>query len=277
MSLDKPLWEFHILEDYSKDTSMVMARFHHWFTDGIGYTSLMSWLNDNKYNIKNTKVIPKLSMIQNILLTLALPYYLYKVQSISRKISTDSNAAKIREMKDEDDRFVNLYTSKTFSFESIRKWYKRFPNTTFNDYALGIISISLDKWFKENGVEGAERLKMMLPVNLRRLPTCMEELVLDNWLMTFNHLLPIGDNIENWMKKSKDYLKRNLKPEYILWADKAGILFKNFPNWILKEQLLKESLKGIDLAFSNLPYSSDPLYFLSKKQLPLYYSMVAME
>ena len=98
MDLDKPLWEFHVFEDYSKDTSMVIARFHHWFTDGIGFISLMSWLNDNKYSIKNTKSIPKLSIFQSLLLILATPYFLYKFQNDSNKISTDSKAQKVREL-----------------------------------------------------------------------------------------------------------------------------------------------------------------------------------
>ena len=269
MSLDKPLWEFHVIEDYTKDTSMVLARFHHSFTDGIGFISLMSWLNDNKYNIKNTKVIPKLSLVQNILLTLAIPYYLYKVQSNSSSISTDIKAAKIQELKENGDSYVNLYASKTFDFESIKKWYKRFSNTTFNDYSLGIISTSLHKWFKESGVDGAEGLKMMFPINLRSLPTCIDELILDNWLTTFNYLIPITDNLEESIKESKARLKKTIKPEYVLASDKWGILFKNFPNQFLRKGIVEESLKNLDLSFSNLPYSSDPLYFLSKLQLSL--------
>ena len=157
MPLDKPLWEFYVLEDYTQDTSAVLARFHHSFTDGVGFVSLMSWLNDNKYWIRNTKLIPKLSLIQNILLTLAFPYFLYKMFSDSKKISTDKNAAKIREMKKDGDKYVNLFASKTFEFESIRKCYKRFEKTTFNDYMLGIVSKCLHKWYIKNGVEGAEK------------------------------------------------------------------------------------------------------------------------
>ena len=94
----------------------------------------------------------------------------------------------------------------------------------------------------------------MFPVNLRSLPTCMEELVLDNWLTTFNHQLPIGNNIEACIQKSKDYIKRCLKPEYLLAADKSGIVLHNFPNKFLRKFIVEESLKELDLSFSNLPY-----------------------
>ena len=269
MPLDKPLWEFFIVEDYTNDTSVVMARFHHSFTDGVGFVSLMSWLNDNKYWIKNTKLIPKPSIIQNILLTLLFPYFLFKMLSNSRNISSDENAAKIRKMNKEDS-YVDLFASKTFEFESIRKCYKRFSNTTFNDYLLGVVSKCLHKWFKESGIDNAQKMKILIPINLRSFPSWIEELILDNWLITFSHSLPISDNLEDNIKESKSYLKKYFKIEQFLAVNIAGKIFKNLPNWILKKFIYDEALSGLDLWFSNLPYSSEPMYILSKKQLSLY-------
>ena len=121
MPVDKPLWEFHILEDYTKDTSIVIPKLHHSFTDGIGYISLMSCLTDNKYNVKNTKLVPKPSFLQNLLLYIGSPYFVYKLLFAAKKMKTDPQAAKIRELKDKGDMFVNLYASKLFDFESIKK------------------------------------------------------------------------------------------------------------------------------------------------------------
>jgi len=42
MPKDKPQWEMHLCEDYSKDTSVLFMRMHHSFTDGVGYVSMMS-------------------------------------------------------------------------------------------------------------------------------------------------------------------------------------------------------------------------------------------
>ena len=110
----------------------------------------------------------------------------------------------------------------------------------------------------------------MIPINLRSFPSWIDELVLDNCLITFNHSLPINNNLEVSINESKNYIKKYFRIEHALASDIAGGLFKNFPNWFLRKYILNEAIDGLDLCFSNLPYAADPMYILSKKQLSLY-------
>ena len=195
---------------------------------------------------------------------------MYKLLFAAQKMRTDPQAASIREMKKKDDMFVNLYSSKLFDFESIRKWYKRFPNTSFNDYVLGLISTSMNKWYKENGIEGAKNLKMVMPINTRNLPTCLNDLILDNSIMTFHHMLPIENDMEESIKKSKTALRKSMKPEYVLGAAKLEFILQFIPHYFLRKYILNDNFKEIDMIFSNFSFSSVPFTFVSKQQLGVY-------
>ena len=46
MDYSKPLWEFHLVENYSEDLSAVFVRMHHSFTDGVGFVLLKIILDE---------------------------------------------------------------------------------------------------------------------------------------------------------------------------------------------------------------------------------------
>ena len=55
MDFSRHLWEFHLVEDFSEDLSAVIVRMHHSFIDGIGFVSMMSWMNDDQFKLKIDK------------------------------------------------------------------------------------------------------------------------------------------------------------------------------------------------------------------------------
>jgi hypothetical protein len=122
MDRSKPLWDFHLVQNYTKDTSVLFLRMHHSFTDGVGYVCLMSFLNDEKFNTKTAKKIPEPTFFQNALLWATMPFVVLYTTYKASKIKTDDQAAKIRELKGGDDFKTKLYASEQlFSFEALRK------------------------------------------------------------------------------------------------------------------------------------------------------------
>ena len=78
MDFSRPLWEFHLVEDFSEDLSAVIVRMHHSFTDGIGFVSMMSWLNDDQFKFKIDKRFKEPSIFQKLIVLLLTPYYIIK-------------------------------------------------------------------------------------------------------------------------------------------------------------------------------------------------------
>ena len=134
-------------------------------------------------------------------------------------------------------------------------------------YAWGLISTSLDKWYKANDIEGANSIKTMIPVNMKPLARGFDDLNMDNGLIWFKHALPIGSSMEETMEKSKIFLKKYLKPKYLLAHLQFGKLLQFIPSYFVRNHILEDFYKGMDLVFSNVPFSSEPLYYMNKKVL----------
>lgn len=47
MDADKPLWEIHVKENYTEDSSVVFCIIHHLLSDGMGIVGLITFLNDH--------------------------------------------------------------------------------------------------------------------------------------------------------------------------------------------------------------------------------------
>ena len=83
-------------------------------------------------------------------------------------------------------------------------------------------------------------------------------------------MLPIENDMEESINKSKTALRNNMKPEYVLGAAKLGFILQFIPHWFLRKFILVDNFKEIDMIFSNFSFSSEPFYFLSKQQLAVY-------
>ena len=74
MDYSKPLWEFHVIENYSDDMSDVIFRMHHSLSDGVGFVSMMSCVNDDKFSLKINKEFTQLNFFQRLILTVWSPF-----------------------------------------------------------------------------------------------------------------------------------------------------------------------------------------------------------
>lgn len=180
LPLNKPLWEIHFVENFSEDTSVVLMRINHTFTDATGFISLMSCLNDDKYKLKIDKKFPQVSWAMQIFYALFGPLYCLYLGGVMKFLSTDSNTKKINELTRKNSYKNKFYISEEIPFQDIRKCYKRFKNTTFNDYILGVISTNFHKWFEMYGIRGTQRILTAVPINTRDLPKSLEDLKIDN-------------------------------------------------------------------------------------------------
>ena len=93
---------------------------------------------------------------------------LLRISEIKSFVS-DTQAKKIHEVDEPENGKNKYYASKEILFEKIRKCYKAIGEMTFNEYMFAILSKSLHKMYTQHGVEGAKKIIIMMPVNIKEL------------------------------------------------------------------------------------------------------------
>lgn len=145
-------------------------------TDGLGFISMFSCVNDNQFSMKLPGSGYKMNIFMNILIKiLTIPIALYNIPALT-KIQTDPETKKFAELKGKETTTTKYSISEWHSWEKVKLCYQRFPKTSFNDYILGLISVSFHEWLDKNGVKNPKQVVCLIPVNTRRLPTCYEEI-----------------------------------------------------------------------------------------------------
>ena len=180
LDMNKPLYEFQVLEDFSQDKSVIFLKFHHSFTDGIGMTSLWSCILDECLTAKFPKQIKIPSIFDNILLALVTPYFVYKSLTLTWDWKTDPVASKCKELKNDPDSYKNQYLlSREISLDDVKARCKK-KKIGFTPYMLGLLSKSFYQWFEHYDVKGAKEIAICIVSGLRNLPKSYEEINLNN-------------------------------------------------------------------------------------------------
>lgn len=129
----KILWECHFYSNYESDSSAIILKFHHSFTDGVGILSLISNLLDNEYEIKLRKNFEPIAwykwvpyMIIAIPLALCLEHYpllksLFTHFDTRGKLISDPRSALVNQLMREGSYLNTLYCSEELPFDKIMK------------------------------------------------------------------------------------------------------------------------------------------------------------
>ena len=93
MDYSKPLWEFHFIENYTNEWSLIIVRTHHSFTDANGFASMMSWMNDEQFIHKIDKKFHEINILQKLILIIMTPFYIFYAMIVTAGYSSDPNIA----------------------------------------------------------------------------------------------------------------------------------------------------------------------------------------
>lgn len=176
---NSPMWEMKFLENYNQDESVLVIKLHHCLTDALGYLALLSTINDSSYTLKLPFKID-VPLWAKIYYTILMPYYAFvKVPSLSQN-KTDPETKQFGDYKNSNTTNLKFFVSEWVELDKVKKMHKRIPNTSFNEYVWGIISVSFHQWLTKNGVKDPKQIVTLTTVGNRALPTCQEELNIDN-------------------------------------------------------------------------------------------------
>jgi hypothetical protein len=217
----------------------------------------MSCVNDDQFKSRLNKKIFKPNLMQRLSILFTTPMTLAKVVPEMKTWCTDKQALKLTEINGVDHYANSFHATKEFDFKKIVKCYKRYPGMTFNDFMLAIISKSYDQWFKDNGVEGAEKIGFIIPVNLRDLPTSYDDLHIDNAIASAKFELPIQQDIEKTMKTIKPTILKMTAPDVLYSSLNLLKCIPYFPE-VVNLQMFDDFTQGCDVSFSNIPFSDIP-------------------
>jgi len=203
-------------------------------------------------------------MLVDLFFTVFGPFYALHIAGKLKKLNSDPAASKMAEGTTDERQSDKIYMSNTFSFKSAQKCYKRFVNTTFNDYMLGNVSVSLDKWFNQNGIKDAKKVAIAVPINARPPPTNLKNLKLGNHLMGYKMELPIRPDLESAIAETKKSFWSNFSPAIINSFYKLSDIFRYAPQKMV-DQATADALEGIGLCFSNIPISREEATLCGRK------------
>lgn len=108
----KSLWEWHVQENYTKDTSLIFFVIQHGLFDRIGFVSLMSCLWDNQFQLKMKKKFVPITWYWKIFY---ITFRLFFAAYIGAKIkdwTTDKKAQKMLEKNNNTSDKMDCYSTK---------------------------------------------------------------------------------------------------------------------------------------------------------------------
>jgi len=129
---------------------------------------------------------------------------------------------------------------------------------------LAAVSTGFDKWLKQNSIKDAKKIVVSMPVNVRPLPTKIEELKLGNYFMATRCELPLHSTIEKSIYSCKEAFWSIYSEAMIRSMDKLGNLLRFIPQQIAF-QAADDVFKGIGLALSNIPFGQEDWVICNKK------------
>ena len=143
---------------------------------------------------------------------------------------------------------------------------------------MGVLSYSLNKWYKHYGIEGAKNLQSFISINMRGLPNSIEDISLENDSVgkleihtIFSPLIiglrfdfPIRDNIETAIQDSHKNFKNILTWYAVASLATAASFISLLPDFLANIFVFK-ALSKIDLVYSNIPFSSEPWHICNRE------------
>jgi len=255
-----------IHNEKSNFKNLLMIKFDHSFTDGLGFIGLICALADN-YSMD---LFPKIhskqkGFIDYIIVLLMIPYYVfYTFYRNFISLSTVNSLFKMNG-KERNTGNVQLQITKDYDFNKISKICKSL-NVTFNDMMMSILSSSIRKFCKENKLQIPNELSAAIPVGNRRLIKNITDVKITNDSTAVGCKITIvEDPIKDSHLIHKEFKKhvRNM-PFIILTKFLTDFVFKYMPDYIGK-LIVRNACRNFDFTISNVPGPKSPIYYANGK------------
>ena len=242
------LYEFQILK-YEENNTIIISKFDHTLSDGIGMMGFSIGLCDN-YDISLFPQMKSISFFSYLLMNLASPFYAIIALINTIKVQGRMLYSPFKREKKEVGKKI-LEVSKTYNFTKFTTVAKEM-GLTFNDLIITLVSKNAKKMHTKYSNNNDEFI-ISIPISLRPMPKSLSEFVIDNQVSNQIFKCPLINDLSEY-KKVQTVLNKYLKNPFYnigsLFNFKIGMLFT--PIFVLK-YTFEDSVKNVDFAISNVP------------------------
>ena len=153
ISENKPLWNIYVKENYIDGKSVIFTCMHHTIGDGMSFFSLFTFMNDKP----GSKTLPKIRKssfnFAKYFSMILVPFYSTYAFTKFALLKKDKNCYNLRLRNNRQSGIKQILCTKKYDFSKLRQAYKQYPNTTFNDFIMGVLGVALKKYMDTNGSE----------------------------------------------------------------------------------------------------------------------------
>jgi hypothetical protein len=254
---------------------MLLIKFEHSFTDGIGLISLIGGLA-NDYSLemfpwaKRQKKVTFLSQFMFIFLTFLQLPYLLTYPYYRNLVSLKSGETPFKSNK-KFSGIPNSVVSDFYDFNHVTSINKQL-NITFNDMMMSLFSASVKKYCRDHFKLIPHKIITMSPVAMRSFPMTIEEInstITNNSSGVAVEMYMIDDPVKECKVIAKEYHVhvRNV------YMNKFIKFLSDFMNTCLPVYLTKflvgNSIKNFDVIFSNVPGPKNEIFYGDSKLLDM--------
>lgn len=255
-----------IKNEKAKIKNILMIKFDHSFTDGLGFIGLMCALADN-YSID---LFPRTTSKQTVLLDYVIlffmiPYYIvYNFYRNLITLSTGASPFKLSGNKQNTGQ-PQISISKNYDFNKASKICKSLK-ITFNDLMMSIISSSCRKFCLEHKLELPKNLSSAIPIGHRKLPKTLKDIRIVNDSTAVGCKIHLVSDPIKECHLIHDEFKGNVRniPFIMLTKFLTDFVFKFFPDYLSKN-IVRNASKSFDFTISNVPGPKNALYYAGGK------------
>jgi len=266
----KPLWEIHVMEDYSEDTSVMFIRVNHLLSDGMGIMSMFTFMNDNHNpeNIAQFREIP--FFYYYVLPVLYIPFGLVRYIMGGLKTKGDPNMTPFYLKNDIQSMKKQYFETKYYELSDLRKCYNKFGKMKLNDFMFASISAAISKYFTELGISEDKQthFSLSLPVNMKPQPKSIDDVQFKNSCSLVLANIPLSSDIGYVMKKNREIFDVGFSLHVLrfgVWV----ISFMGFLPEAFSRACIRDNSKGLNIIISNTPGPQTPLFFCDKEVIDI--------
>jgi diacylglycerol O-acyltransferase / wax synthase len=250
---DHPPYEIHLLENYEKDQSVILFRFHHALADGLAMVSMTLWCADEGsckifYSPAQPGLLKKCAMYSLAIATFLIYIFLLFIQ---KKDKSKLHGVKLSGVK-------RMAWSNKIWITPLKQFCAA-KNITFNDLLTAVVLESTQKYSGED----LGNITMTIPISLRGQPKDGSFLKLENDLTILPIVFPKVNKslIDNCAKLYKR-LKTSIQPFVVCLAMRAGANY--LPEFIMKF-LTFYIVNKATMLFSNVGGPKGPIFYSGHK------------
>lgn len=262
LSKDFPFKFIIISNDKANIGSVLVVKFDHTFTDGLGFIGLITGIADNySIDLFPQSTLKKKGILDYFMMLTTLPYYaFYSFYRNMVSLSSGKSPFKLTEGK-RNSGMPSLQVSKLYDFNHYSKICKSL-NITFNDLMMCIFASSCRKYCHAHKLDIPNFISAAIPISSRKVPKSLNDIHIGNDSTAVGCRLTLISDPKTEAKIIHNEFKSHVRNIPFITSTKylTDIIMKFLPDYLSK-LIIRTASSRIDFTISNVPGPRRSLFY----------------